>query len=78
MSPPCLTKNSEVCGKSGCEAYVRKKKSGRLRVNGKDINLVSLIKTSISSLCFCNDGALREQMSKPLFEPEFLISLEYV
>ena len=32
MSPPCLTKNSEVGGKSGCEAYVRKKKSGRLRV----------------------------------------------
>ena len=31
MSPPCLTKNSEAGEKSGCEAYVRKKKSGRLR-----------------------------------------------
>ena len=36
MSPPCLTKNSEVGEKSGCEAYVRKKKSGRLRVKASN------------------------------------------
>ena len=39
MSLPCLTKNSEVGEKSGCEAYVRKKKSGRLRVKTNDIEV---------------------------------------
>ena len=40
--------------------------------------LFSLINTSISFLCLRSEGALREQISKPLFElPKFLINLDF-
>ena len=38
--------------------------------------LLSLTRTSISSLCFVSDGALREQISKPLLNLGFLIKFK--
>ena len=47
-------------------------------IQGEDVKFFPLINTSSSSLCLRSEGALREQISKPLFElPKFLINLDF-